>query len=390
MWRTMNTDTSASTTASAERPSLRQRLHQRPLVLSLAYVGIIVYASLYANHAWRDNGLGLFDFMAGNWPRYWTWQDALFNILAYLPLGFLLTLSPHHRRSPWARVLIPVLFGFLLSASVEALQTLIPGRVSSLLDLLFNTLGTLCGVALSLFYGPRLLVGAGRLRHRLGVRRLSAESGFILLALWLFAQISPETLFFGLGDLRALLALPPALPFSPDQHILLEALIAGLQTLVVAFLLRGVLERLALRRPQQFVAIMILLGLGVCIRTLASWVLLNNLPLFGEAARWAALTPGGLMGLVAGVALLLPLLYAPVSWQLPLAATCLMTATVLVNLMPINPYSPTALTVWRQGHFLNFNGLTRLIAALWPYLTLLFLVWTDRQSRLGEVEAGRL
>ena len=63
---------------------------------------------------------------------------------------------------------------------------------------------------------------------------------------------------------------------------------------------------------------------------------------------------------------------------------------VLVNLMPINPYSPTALTVWRQGHFLNFNGLTRLIAALWPYLTLLFLVWTDRQSRLGEVEAGRL
>ena len=57
----------------------------------------------------------------------------------------------------------------------------------------------------------------------------------------------------------------------------------------------------------------------------------------------------------------------------------LMAATVLVNLMPTNPYSVTALTVWRQGHFLNFNGLTRLIAALWPYLTLTFLVWADRQ-----------
>ena len=58
--------------------------------------------------------------------------------------------------------------------------------------------------------------------------------------------------------------------------------------------------------------------------------------------------------------------------------------------MPINPYSPMALTVWRQGHFLNFNGLTRLIAALWPYLTLLFLVWADRQALRDEALARRL
>mgnify|MGYP006267583643 FL=1 len=377
-------------TIAADPPSFRQRLRQKPLALSLAYVGIIVYASLYSNHAWRDTGIGLFDFLGGNWPRYWTWQDALFNVLAYLPLGFLLTLSPRHRRSPWARVLIPVLIGCLLSATMEALQTFIPGRVSSALDLLFNTLGTLCGATLSLFGGPSLLTSAGRLRQRLGVRRVSAETGLILLALWLFAQISPETLFFGLGDLRNLLALPPALPFSPDLHILLEMLIAALQTLVVALLLHGVLERLAFTRRQQFVAILILLALGVLIRTLASWVLLNNLPLFGEDARWAALTPGGIQGLALGLALLFPLLYLPASWQMPLVAMCLMTATVLVNLMPINPYSPMALTVWRQGHFLNFNGLTRLIAALWPYLTLLFLVWADRQALRDEALARRL
>ena len=240
-----------------------------------------------------------------------------------------------------------------------------------------------------MFFGPALLFAAGRLREQLGVGRLSAEAGLILVALWLFAQISPETLFFGLGDLRALLLLPPALPFSPNQHLLLESLIAALQTLVAAFLLRGALERLLLNRLQQFLAITVLLLLGVSIRTLASWVLLNNLPLFGETARWAALTPGGLTGLVLGVTLVLPLLYVPLSWQLPLAASCLMAATVLVNLMPINPYSPTALTVWRQGHFLNFNGLTRLIAALWPYLTLIFLVWADRQ-RSSAVGIGRL
>lgn len=382
-------DASAIMALITEHPTLRQRLRQKPLALSAAYIGIIIYASLYANHSWRDNGIGVLDFIAGSWPRYWTWQDAWFNVLAYFPLGFLLALSPQHRLSPWARMLIPVLIGFLLSASMEALQTFIPGRVSSSLDLLFNTLGTLSGATLALFCGPGLLASAGRLRTHLGVQRLGAESGLLLVALWLFAQISPETLFFGLGDLRSLLALPPALPFSPDQHILLETLIAALQTLVVAFLLRGVLERLSLTRLQQFLAMAGLLILGVGIRTLASWVLLNNLPLFGETARWAALTPGGLTGLMIGISLVFPLLYMPVSWQMPLAATCLMAATVLVNLMPINPYSPTALTIWRQGHFLNFNGLTRVIAALWPYLTLLFLVWADRQ-RASEVPSTRL
>lgn len=380
----MITNTPTGVILLTEQPSILQRLRQKPLALSLAYVGIIVYASLYSTHAWHDKGVGLFDFLTGAWPRYWTWQDAVFNILAYLPLGFLLTLAPSHVRSPWARLLIPVFIGFALSASLEALQSLIPGRVSSSLDLLLNTFGTLLGGTLSLFFGPSMLASAGRLRRRLNVRRLSAESGLILLGLWLFAQISPETLFFGLGDLRTLLTLPPALPFSPALHILLEMLIAALQTLVVAFLLRGVLDRLSLTRTSLFLAILVLLVLGVLIRMLASWVLLGSTPLLGEAARWAALTPGGGQGLAIGVLLLLPLLYLPSQWQMPLAAMCLMTATVLVNLMPINPYSPSALTVWRQGHFLNFNGLTRLIAALWPYLTLLFLIWADRRQAYNE------
>lgn len=47
-----------------------------------------------------------------------------------------------------------------------------------------------------------------------------------------------------------------------------------------------------------------------------------------------------------------------------------MAGTVPVNLTPYNPYSVAALAVWRQGHFLNFNGLTRLTASLWPFLAL--------------------
>ena len=71
------------------------------------------------------------------------------------------------------------------------------------------------------------------------------------------------------------------------------------------------------------------------------------------------LLPGGLRHVAAGVAL--------------------MAGTVLVNLAPPNPYSAVAFSVWQQGHFLNFNGLTRLVATLWPFLTLPYLMLLGRR-----------
>ena len=52
-----------------------------------------------------------------------------------------------------------------------------------------------------------------------------------------------------------------------------------------------------------------------------------------------------------------------------------MAATVLVNLTPPNPYLADTLKVWQQGHFLNFNGLTRLVSALWPFAALGYLMF---------------
>ena len=52
---------------------------------------------------------------------------------------------------------------------------------------------------------------------------------------------------------------------------------------------------------------------------------------------------------------------------------------MLVNLAPPNPYSLAALALWRQGHFLNFNGLTRLTASLWPFLALPYLTVLGRR-----------
>jgi VanZ family protein len=355
------------------------RARRKPLALSLVYACIIIYASLYSTMPWQDRGVDLFGFWFSPWPKYWTWQDASFNVLAYLPLGFLLALSPQHTVWPWARVVLPLLAGLLLSATLEAIQTFLPGRVSSGSDLVFNTAGTLIGIGLALFWGPRIVRVAGSLRRRLGIQRVRAEAGLILLALWLFAQISPETVFFGFGDLRGLLALPTAFPFSADFYSRLETVIAALQFLVMVFLVQAVLQRLDLSRQVILLSALCIILLGILIRVVSSWLLLGPSLGSSEAARWVALTSGGLNGMGIGLLLSVPVLMLPRSWRMPMACMLLMAATVLVNLMPTNPYSVTALTVWRQGHFLNFNGLTRLIAALWPYLTLFFLVWTDKR-----------
>ena len=41
--------------------------------------------------------------------------------------------------------------------------------------------------------------------------------------------------------------------------------------------------------------------------------------------------------------------------------------------------SPAALALWRQGHFLNFNGLTRWISTIWPFLALPYLFLVSRR-----------
>ena len=73
-------------------------------------------------------------------------------------------------------------------------------------------------------------------------------------------------------------------------------------------------------------------------------------------------------------------LLLPATWRIALAAMVLMAGTVLVNLTPPNPYSVVALAAWRQGHFLNFNGLTRLTASLWPFLALPALIMLGRRA----------
>jgi len=340
-----------------------------PRYLALAYTALIVYASLHPFTGWRDSGMSPFAFLDGGWPRYWTVFDLAINILAYLPLGFLLALSLRRLPGRWAPAFSALLLGALISFCLESLQTWLPSRVPSNLDLASNTLGAGLGALLTIWHGERFFIRVALLQQRLLAPIQHAEFGLVLIGLWLLTQLSPETILFGAGDLRHLLEITPAVPYAAPSFFALETAIIVCNTIAIGLITRALLAD----QSSPYLALTAFFILALSIRTLAAAVLVDPL----NALAW--LTPGAALGLLAGGVLLSVMLLLPVSLRIALAGLALMAGTVLVNLTPPNPYSAAALATWRQGHFLNFNGLTRLAASFWPFLALPYLTVLGRR-----------
>ncbi|MBV2235847.1 MAG: VanZ family protein [Sterolibacterium sp.] len=346
-----------------------------PRYLAVAYTLLVVYASLHPFSGWRDNGISLFVYLQAAWPRYWTAFDIVVNVLAYLPLGFLWASAFRPWRGRLVAVLLALLLGGSLSLLLETTQNFLPSRVASNVDLATNLCGVLLGALTGGRWGAALLDG-GRLHalaHRLIGDSAQAHSGLILLAVWLLSQLNPEILLFGNGDLRSLLgeqAAVLAASYAVEHFPWIEAGIAAGNTLAIG-LICSCLWRI---RPRLLTLLVILLAL--LMKSFSLTVLAST-----ASVAWA--TRGSLMGLFVGLLLWLLASPLPYVWRRVLAAMVLMLATVFVNLAPENPYLAASLQAWRQGHFLNFNGLTRLASSVWPFLALPWLMLL-RQNLTGE------
>jgi VanZ family protein len=352
-----------SPTPTAESPPDNKRASPSTLLpryLALAYMALIVYASLHPFSGWRDPGVSLFAFLDAAWPRYWTVFDLAINVLAYLPQGFFVTLALHRLPGRWTPAFTALLLGALISFCLESLQTWLPSRVASNLDLSCNTVGSGIGALFALWHGERFFSRAAQLQQNLLAPNPHAELGLVLIGLWLLTQLSPETILFGAGDLRHLLEITPAVPYAAPSFFAIETGIIVCNAVAIGLITRALLAD----RNSPYLVLTVFFAIALSIRTLAAAILVDPL----HAFVW--LTPGAGLGLMIGGAMLSLLLLLPASLRIALAGLALMAGTVLVNLAPPNPYSDIALATWRQGHFLNFNGLTRLVASLWPFLAL--------------------
>jgi VanZ family protein len=333
------------------------------LYLAVAYALLTAYASLHPLAGWRDTGAPALDFLAAAWPRYYTGFDLAANILAYVPLGFLLVPALQARLGIAAAALLAALAGAGLSLGLETLQNFLPSRVPSNIDLACNGIGAMVGAAAGMNWGRELTDGGRlhRLRMRLVVHGHVADFGLVLLGLWLLAQLNPELLLFGTGDLRTLLELPP-LPYSAQRFAVIEAGVTAAGTLAA-----GLVCWSLLREHNRWLP-MALLAAALAVKAFASMLLVSA----AQFAHW--ITPGNMAGLATGAVALLAATWLPPLAQRMLAALALLFATALVNLAPENPYLTASLAVWQQGHFLNFNGLTKLVSSLWPFAALPYLM----------------
>lgn len=335
-----------------------------PLTLAGAYTALVIYASLYPFSGWHDSGAPVLDFLDAAWPRWYTVFDLVTNALGYLPLGFLWVPALQPRLGRVAAVIAAVLLCAGLSFGLETVQNFLPSRVPSNLDLASNSFGGLIGALLGA-WGGRSLLDGGRL-HQLRQRNFVAggggDWGLLLLGLWLLSQLNPETLLFGNGNLRPLLDLEAPLPYTAKGFADIEAAAVGAQTLAIIL----VTGSLCLDARRRWAAGLVVIALVV--KTGALLVMMNG----DRTFAWA--TPGSLTGLGAGLLAGLALSFLPIRLQQACAALALLAGATLVNLMPDNPYLLNTLQVWDPGHFLNFNGLTRLASQVWPFLALPWLM----------------
>jgi hypothetical protein len=244
-------------------------------------------------------------------------------------------------------------------------------------DLLFNTVGAAVGAGFGLAFAPGLVAGGpvARLRASAFQPGAAVDLGLVLLALWLFTQLNPATLLFAAGDLRDLLSAGAGRARRPEFFVAIEAFTAAANLAGVALLLS------ALTRPGQPVRL-----LFVCLVVLALAVKTAAFAILGHAESvFAWFTQGAQIGLGLGLAAGLAAVALPQTVRLALAAVLIMAGLVLVNLAPPNPYLAASLKVWQQGHFLNFNGLTRLVCVLWAFAALAYLITLAARGK----EVGR-
>ena len=346
--------------------------------LALALAGLIAYASLYPFADWRDQDISPLRFLTAPLPQYWTGFDVGANLLGYAPLGFLLALSALRRlRGFWA-VTLAMLAAGLLSLSLETLQSYLPSRVPSNVDLALNTLGGWLGACCA-WALERSGVIERWSRFRARWFAYDARGALVLLLLWPPALLFPASVPMGLGQvferleaaLADALADTPFLDWMPVRELELQPLVPMAELLCVALgaLIPCLLGYSVIRTARQRAAF----GAAMLVSGIAASALSAALS-YGPEHAWAWLDVPVQAGL--GVAALLALLLLPVPRRAAAALTLLALAIHLglLNQAPTDPYFAQTLQAWEQGRFIRFHGLVQWLGWCWPYAALLYIL----------------
>ena len=367
-----------STTSDVDR-SVARPWQQRASPLAryglVAYTLLVIDASLYPFSGWRDLGLPPFGYLHAPWPHRTLGFDVWVNVLGYLPLGIVTGLALYPRLTGFVLVAVSSLYCGALSAALEALQTFLPTRVASVVDLLTNLLGAIIGSLIAArMAGP--VLDRGRLREwRLRWFGTHASRGLVLVALWFGALVYPEQ--FALGSGALLRFFDAALPEEIGRAFALEfdaAAFVDAESVVTALALCGAgLLFASLLRHELGAGTRLLLML-VFIATTAAMKILMTAVIQQDSALLAWLSIGARRGFFAGAVVLIFALVLPAWMRAALGFAAIAGAVALVNVLPENPYVVTLGAAWTRGRLLNFFGLAQGLNLVWPFLALAYFL----------------
>jgi VanZ family protein len=351
--------------------------------LSLAFIALIVYASLYPFTGWRDQDIPPWHYLLADWPRYWSGFDVMANTLGYLPLGFLLALAilrTSHRAPVWWATLS----AGLLSLLMESLQSYLPARVPSNVDWLLNVSGAWFGAILAALLER---MGAIARWHRWRARWFvsDAQGGLALLALWPVALLFPAAVPFGLGQvyermesgLANALVNTPFLEWLPLRELELQPLVPGAEMVCVAMgaLIPCLLGFCVIPASARRVLLVLAVLMTGVVATMLSAAMS-----YGPTHAWAWLSLPVQTGI--GLAAVLSLMLVPVPARVCASLMLLALGIYLsiINLAPASAYFANTLQTWEQGRFIRFHGVGQWLGWLWPYGSLLYAlsrVWSQ-------------
>ena len=327
--------------------------------LAVAYLVLIVYASLIPFTGWRDPGAVVWSFLYAPWSRHTRRFDIFINFLAYLPLGFLLVLALQSRLSIKGALIISALTGFAVSLSMEAVQMYLPARTNSTLDVLTNGLGGLIGALIAARQDVRKLIAAhlADLRDRWFVSGSLGDMGLVLLGLWFVSQLNPSLPLLGI-----VFFAENSSPFMRGLSLL--GTLSVMCNLVGISLLLMLLMRTA---KAALIAILVLLSTASVIKLLAAAVLLKPQAML----QW--LTAESVIGIGYGLFIVAVSLLLTLRRVILLCAFALAAGIFISHLHRGDAQPALALFRWHYGHLLNFTDLARIVAELWPFAALGYL-----------------
>lgn len=331
--------------------------------ISLCYALLILYISLNPFDFDLHNGVSAWAWLSAPLPRFITLFDVLVNILAYIPLGFLIVFTAYPRWRNFVALGIALGFSAILAFSVESVQSWLPTRIPSQMDWWANMLGGLLGGLLAIPLGPQWLSGS-IIRHRFDRWFGLNWAACALFLLFPWTQIYPQSSWLGTGVWGHAIFGSIDWGTTVINHLAQETVITAL-----CWLGTGLLLSLGMRpKAPQWKILNGLLAWTVLIK-----IIFTALQFRAEFSfLW--LTAGAIWGMLLGSMLLKWALSLSERVKFWLALSCLIGATIAINLLPENPYFVLTMRHWYQGRLLHFNELMQWVSVIWLPLALFWMV----------------